>query len=239
MHVGIIQSNYIPWRGFFDFIDDVELFVILDDVQYSKGTWRNRNKVKLPGGSQWITVPVSFQLRDRTLIENTEINYRRPWREEHLKLLSLAYASAPYFQRYIRDFEKVLASHPRTISELNVALIRWVCELLSIRTKILMSRDLGAAGHKTDRVLDILSRVGATSYLSGRAAEGYLETEKFQQRNIALYYKEYDYPAYPQLFGDFDGVVTVLDLLFNCGPDSRRFLKSRTANKRYVFGGKT
>lgn len=236
MHVGIIQSNYIPWRGYFDFIDDVDLFVLLDDVQYSKGTWRNRNKVKLEQGSTWITVPVLFRLRDKTAIDETPIDYSRRWVQDHQALLTQAFKNTQFFEMYSGELFAILRQQHRTISELNVALIRWISNQLSIKTKIVLSRGLGAIGDKTDRVLEILSRVSATSYLSGRAAEGYLEIEKFRSAGIDLYYKEYDYCEYPQQFGPFDGVVTALDLLFNCGPGARRFLKSGKAATKISLG---
>jgi hypothetical protein len=128
---------------------------------------------------------------------------------------------------YREELFAVLQQKYRTISELNVALIQWITKHLSIKTKIILSRELGAIGEKTDRVLNILKLVGADSYLSGRAAESYLETDKFKSAGIELYYKEYDYAEYPQQFGPFDGIVTALDLLFNCGPEARHFLKSR------------
>lgn len=227
--IGIIQSSYIPWRGYFDLIDDVDLFVVLDDVQYSKGTWRNRNRVKTPNGSLWLTVPVTHELV--TLIRDVEIDYRRGWVDKHVATLRQSYGRAPFFREYAEPFFDLLAKKYRTISELNVAAMALLAASLGITTPIRMSSDYAAGGRKEERVLAILEACGATAYLSGPAAKSYIDPGNFARRGIALEYKSYDYPEYRQLHGPFEPQVTVLDLLFNCGPQSREYLKSRVPNE--------
>jgi hypothetical protein len=226
----MIQSNYLPWRGYFDFIDDVDLFIFYDDVQYTHKDWRNRNRIKTHAGPLWLSVPV---FHDRTtLIENARINYGDRWVAKHIKSISLAYQKAPYFSRYAADLFAILEQKLPTISQLNVELCRWIMGELGIKTRIDFSSRIGHCGKsKHDRPLSILRELGASSYLSGPAARPYTDTARYEAAGIALEFKSYDYPDYPQLHGPFDGQVSAVDLLFNCGPQSRDFLKSKTPNE--------
>lgn len=233
MKVAIIQSCYLPWRGYFDFIDDVDLFVVYDDIQYTRRDWRNRNWIKTANGRQWLTVPVRYAARGQ-LIRDTGIDDEQPWRAQHARALQLAYARAPHFAARRASLLAQLERPFATLSELNLSLIQWVMTELTITTPIRRSEDLAPQGRRTDRLIDVLRKVGATSYVSGPTADAYLEAEKFAAAGIGLEYKEYDYPEYPQLWGSFEPHVSVLDLLFNCGPDSRRWLKSRSPNRVVV-----
>jgi hypothetical protein len=234
MRIGAIQSCYIPWRGYFDFIDSVDLFVLYDDVQYSSGSWRNRNQVKAKSGLRWITVPVRYRFGDPidavAIGQTTSV----PWQEAHRRLIGDALASAPYFAPAIEIWREGVSAGDRLLSELNLRLIRTICQYLQIPTPIVLSRDFGAKGSKTDRLLDLCGKVGATTYLSGPTARGYIDEERFRETGVGLEYKSYDYPPYPQQWGQFTPTVTVLDLIANCGPRSREFLKSRTPNEAVV-----
>jgi len=230
MRVGMIQSNYLPWRGYFDLIDDVDLFVFYDDVQYTPRSWRNRNRIKTPRGPAWITVPV---LHDRTtLVQEARIDHEQRWVAKHTRALSVAYAKAPYFARYAESLFSVLRTEASTLSDLNIALCRWGMEQLGIRTALRRSSEFAVQDEKSLRPLRILESLGATAYLSGPTARAYTDPERFRASGIALEFKSYDYPDYPQLYGAFEPAVTVLDLLFNCGSESRAYLKSRTPNER-------
>lgn len=229
MKVGISQSNYIPWRGYFDFIDDVDLFIFYDDVQYSHRTWRNRNQVKAANGLLWLSVPVAHS--HDTLIQDARISYDARWVQKHMRTLSLAYLRAPYLQPYLAEFAGLLDRKFETISQLNVAVCRWVMDKLSIRTRTMMSSELTAKGDKFERPLRILREVGATAYLSGPTARPYTDSTRFREAGIGLEFKTYSYGAYPQLHGDFAGTVSVLDLLFNTGPLARSHLKSNLPNE--------
>lgn len=229
MKVGVIQSNYIPWRGYFDFIDSVELFIVLDDVQYSVGSWRNRNQVKTRDGLKWLTVPVMsaagrFPI-DEVLIGSTT---HKPWQEKHRALLHEGLGKAPFFNDAMEIWEEGVAAGDTHISQLNLRLIKAICSYLKIDTPVVLSRDYDASGAKTERLIDLLKKTGATIYLSGSAAKGYIEEELFKENNIELEYKTYDYKPYPQLWDKFTGKVTVLDLIANVGPESRQFLKSQS-----------
>lgn len=225
--VGIIQSCYVPWRGYFDFIDSVDLFVIYDDVQYSKGSWRNRNRVKTPQGLKWLTVPVNASISQA--IDTVRIAAGdRPWREEHRRLLHEALEPAPFFRDALALWEAGVAHEHEFISGLNLTLTRGICEYLGIATPIVTSREFALRGESTERLISLLQQLGATSYLSGPSASSYLEESRFTANGIRLEYKSYDYPGYPQLWGGFEGTVTVLDMIANAGPSAREYLHSLT-----------
>jgi len=227
--VGIIQSSYMPWRGYFDFIDDVDLFIFYDDVKYTHRTWRNRNLIKTSNGLLWLSVPV-IHGRD-TLIQHAAIDYSSRWVDKHIRSLSLAYQKAPFFKAYADELFEILTRRLETISALNITICKWVLEKLSIRTALRMSSEFGVSGDKFERPLGILKRVGATSYLAGPTARPYTDPARFQEAGIQLEFKSYEYLDYPQLFGEFRANVTVMDLLFNCGEESMSFLKSVRPNE--------
>jgi hypothetical protein len=233
MRVGIIQSNYLPWRGYFDFIDDVDLFVIHDDVQFTKSDWRNRNRIKTANGPRWLTVPVHYQ-RTAQLICATEIDYSQNWSRDHHNQIATHLANAPYVRDVVALLDPALTARPRTISDLNVALLRQICAYLGISTPLISSRELGVTGAATDRVIALLNAVGATTYLSGPSARAYLDESAFQRAGIRLEYKRYRYPPYPQLWGPFDGALSVVDVIANCGPRSRDVLKSEADHELAV-----
>ena len=231
MKVGIVQPNYIPWRGYFDFIDDVDLFVFYDDVAYTRRDWRNRNKIKTQQGTAWLSVPVTFHQPDQQLICESRIDETHPWRDKHINLIQQNYRQAPFFDVYCEEFFEQLNRPAETIADLDVRLTLWLMAKLEIDTPVQLSSELEVEGTKTDRLINVLQKVGATSYLSGPAAKSYIEREKFEKASIALEYKMYNYDSYPQLWGNFEGAVTVLDLLFNCGENSSRHLKSKQDNE--------
>lgn len=223
MRVGIIQSNFLPWRGYFDFIREVDLFILHDDLQYTKGDWRNRNKIKTPNGTQWITVPVHHRHTDQ-LIEETTIDDSKPWARGMLNKIRNSYQKAPHFEAYFPELSDLLLNPAASISDLNLRLIKWVCSHLDIDTPISFSREYHPQGTKTERLIGILKQVEATTYLSGPAAKAYLEPDLFEQANIRLEYKVYDYPEYEQLYPPFDPAVSVIDLLFMVGEKAKKYL---------------
>ena len=223
MKVGIIQSNFLPWRGYFDFIREVDLFILHDDLQYTKGDWRNRNKIKTPNGVQWITVPVHYQHTNQ-LIEETSIDNSKPWTRSMLNKIRNSYQKAPFFELYFSELSDLLLEPAASISDLNLRLINWVCAHLEIKTPITFSQVYHPQGTKTERLIGILEQVGATTYLSGPAAQVYLEPDLFEQANIRLEYKVYDYPEYEQLYPPFEPGVSVIDLLFMVGEKATKYL---------------
>jgi len=231
--VGVIQSNYVPWRGYFDFIASVDVFVIYDDVQYSKNSWRNRNRVKTPAGLRWLTVPV----RDRGALTVDQVAIGQPpsdWRAAHRRLLSGALEPAPYFHDALALWEAGVVPADSTLSQLNLRLIHLICDYLEITTPILSSRMFSLTGQKTERLIQLLKQIGATTYVSGPTARGYLDATLFRASGIRLEYKSYSYRPYAQLWGEFVGNVTVLDLIANTGHQARKFLKSTLPNEIVV-----
>lgn len=222
--VAVIQSNYIPWKGYFDIINDVDLFIFYDDVQYTKNDWRNRNKVKTAQGIQWLTIPVG-SAHDRLICEvRLENNH---WRKKHWATLQHAYSKTSFFDEYHDFFRNLyLDSDCTNLSEWNQNLIKIICkDFLGIKTEFHDSREFCAEGDKLDRLLDLLKKANADLYVSGPSAKNYIEEEIFTAVDIELVYKDYaGYPEYPQLFPPFDHAVSILDLIFNCGPNAPYYI---------------
>ena len=227
MKVGIIQSSFLPWRGYFDFITDVDLFILYDDIQYTKRDWRTRNKIKTAQGVRWLSVPVKYRCHNQLICE-TELDGTQNWRKDHINLWRAHYGKAAYLDVALQLLGNMGQGEDRTISQLNIRLIRGICSFLDIRTPMMLSSELNVKGEKTDRLIKLLQTVGGKTYLSGPSADSYLEKDKFREAGIGLEYKSYDYAPYPQLWGQFEGAVTVLDLIANCGPDAKNHIRSRT-----------
>lgn len=219
--VAVIQSNYIPWKGYFDIINSVDLFVFYDDVQYTKNDWRNRNLIKTPNGSEWLTIPVGKS--ERRLICEVRMEDQQ-WRSRHWKTIVFHYGKARYFKRYSDLFEQVyLGTAWDNLSDFNQFLIKTIAtELLGVRTKWVDSRQFKLSQQKLGRLVELLRAVQATEYLSGPSAKDYIEEEMFTRQGITLKYQDYStYPAYNQLFSPpFIHEVSILDLVFNVGPEA-------------------
>lgn len=224
LRVAVLQSNYIPWKGYFDIIHDVDLFIFYDDLQFTKNDWRNRNRIKAAGGPEWITIPVGDAL-NRLICD---VTLKDPsWQAKHWRTLQQAYSRSPHFQSYREYFEHVyLGERWTNLSELNHSLTRHIArDFLGIDTKFGDSRDYSLTGQKLDRLLDLVIKTGATSYVSGPAAKEYIAPERFADARISLEWKDYSgYPPYPQRFPPFEHGLSVLDLLFNVGADAGYFI---------------
>jgi len=224
LKVAVIQSNYLPWKGYFDIIHDVDLFVFYDDVQYTKNSWRNRNTIKTPVGPQWITIPVGKR-EDRRICD-VEIQDGE-WAARHWRLLQQHYGRAPWFE-YCRPFlEDVYVGRTWTnLSTLNQFLIRSVAtKWLGITTEFRDSREFSPVGAKADRLLDLLKKIGADVYLSGPSAKDYVPVGQFNDAGIDVVWKSYEgYPVYPQPYPPFSHQVTILDLLFHVGPHAPDYI---------------
>lgn len=223
--VAIIQSSYIPWKGYFDVIDLADEFVLYDTVQYTRRDWRNRNRIKTAQGPQWLTIPVRATRAQRVC--DAEIS-DPDWAERHWRTLSHVYARAPYFAEYRDEIQTLyMGTAERRLSAVNERFIRALCALLGITTPIVHSADDTGHDTKTERLVSICVRAGASEYLCGPASRDYIEEWRFDEAGIAVAYADYSgYPEYPQLFGPFLHEVTVLDLIFNTGPDARSYMKS-------------
>lgn len=225
MRVAILQSCYIPWRGYFDIIGMSDVFVVYDDVQYSKNHWHNRNKIKTANGSHWLTIPVSLPNGLHTTIDKVEA---RAFAGKHWASISQAYARAPCFgqeSQWVKDLLSEAGKH-HLLSDVNVMLLSEISRKLGITTRFVPSSQLRIEGDQTGRLVDICKHLGARTYLSGPAAKAYLQTDHFSEAGIAVEWMDYaGYPEYPQQHGAFDPAVSIIDLILNTGPDARRFLK--------------
>jgi hypothetical protein len=224
--VAIVQSNYIPWKGYFDLVAGVDEFILYDDVQYTRRDWRNRNQVKTPRGVQWMTVPVSVKGRYLQSIRETRVE-GEAWAATHWRTLEANYARSAHFGEVAAFLRPLYLErrHPM-LSGLNRAFIEAVCAYLGIRTRLTDSADYRLADGRTERLADLCAQAGATEYVSGPSARSYLDQSAFRQRGIGVRWFDYaGYPEYPQLWGEFTHGVTILDLLFNCGRDAPRYMK--------------
>jgi hypothetical protein len=225
----ILQPSYIPWRGYFDQIDRADLFVYYDDVQYDKRGWRNRNRIKTPQGPRWLTIPVNSHgaQTENIPIGDIRIAWDRPWNTEHWQTIRMAYHQAPFFAAYAPLVEDFYRRRYERLADLTIELTTALAQTMGIEhTRFLRASDLHAQGAKTDRLLNILKTVGATSYLSGPSAQDYIEREKFQSAGIELEFIQYDYPAYDQLYPPFDPQVSILDLIFMLGPQALEHIRA-------------
>lgn len=225
MKVVILQPSYIPWRGYFHQIQKADLFVFYDCVQYDDRGWRNRNKIKIGNDAQWLTVPVNSKGCQtlKTPIEKIPIVWDSPWNEKHLQTFRQNYCRTAFFKKYETLLETIYARKDAYLSDFTCFTTELIARELGIaHTQFERSSRLGAEGSKTDRLIWILKKVGATHYISGPSAAEYIEREKFEEAGISLEFMVYDYPEYPQLHGNFQPQVSVLDLLFNVGPDAAK-----------------
>ncbi len=227
--VAILQSNYIPWKGYFDIIRQVDEFIIYDDVQYTRRDWRNRNLIKTPHGLLWLTIPVHvkgdfFQKISETKVAETN------WNKKHWHSLLTYYAKAPFFKQYQPIFEEAyLNCNFKYLSEINLHFLQIINSILGINTQMSYSADYEVTGNKTERLVHLVKAAGGTHYLSGPAAKDYIDRSIFVKENVYLEWMNYDeYNEYPQMHNPFTHGVTILDLLFNTGNDALDFIKTRT-----------
>jgi hypothetical protein len=223
--VAIVQSNYIPWKGYFDLIAAVDEFILYDDVQYTRGDWRNRNKIKTPTGPHWLTIPVLIKGRFGQRIRDVEIA-SADWAADHWKTLMQNYRRANYFNEIAGLLAPLYQDGCRNLSQLNRRFIEVIARYIGIETKISNSWDYTLVDGKTERLADLCVQADATEYISGPSAKNYIDESVFARRGIKLTWFEYSgYPEYPQLWGTFEHGVSIVDLLFNCGGASGRYLR--------------
>ena len=224
--IAIVQSSYIPWKGYFDLINRVDEFVLFDDAQYTRRDWRNRNLIKTAQGPAWLTIPVQVKGRYFEPVKTIEIS-DPSWTTTHWRTLRANYARAPFFRQHADAIEQVYldcASETR-LSAVNHRFLAALCRILGIATRLSWSMDYTLVEGKTERLVDICKQAGAETYLSGPRARAYIEPERFHDAGVELAYFDYDgYPEYPQLFPPFDHRLSVLDLIFNVGPDAPRHM---------------
>jgi hypothetical protein len=222
----ITQSNYIPWKGFFDAIALADVVVLYDEMQYTKRDWRNRNKIKTPNGLQWLSIPVQVKGKYHQKINETKTS-GDDWQQKHWNSLLHNYKKAPFFDEFATELEQLyLQKRYEYLSDVNRTFIEQICRWLHIDTEIRWSREFKLTGDKSEKLLNICKELNATEYLSGPLSKNYLEVSLFEQAGINVHWLDYEgYPEYSQLHGPFEHGVTVLDLLFNTGNEATKYLK--------------
>ena len=217
MKAVILQSNYVPWKGYFDLVHDADVFVYYDEVQYTKNDWRNRNRIYTRNGLQWLSIPIGLDAVHQKISEVTLKDKR--WQQQHYKTLSMGYARAPYFQQLKPLLEETYIHHDwQKLVDVNRFLIEHISRAIGIQTLFRDSKDFVLEGDRVYRLVNLLKQLGADTYISGPAAKNYLADHEnlFAENNIRIEYKDYSgYPEYPQLSQPFEQGVSILDMLAN------------------------
>jgi hypothetical protein len=217
MRVAVLQPSYLPWLGYFDQMASVDAFVFYDDVQFDRGGWRNRNRIRTSGepGWSWLTIPV--MLHGFPKISEVAIDERMPWRRKHLASLRNAYARAPHFA-VLERFEPFYAAKSASFVDTVIDNVRTLAALLEVSTPLYRSSELGIDGDRNERLVAICRHFRADEYLSGDAARAYLDEGLFARAGIRVLWQSYDHPVYPQLHGEFISHLSAIDAVLNLGP---------------------
>lgn len=228
MRIAINQPTYLPWLGYFDLIDQVDIFVILDNVQFVKQTWQQRNRIRGGNGLQWLSVPVKVHGRFGQLIKDVEI--RDPeFVKDHLRAMELAYRRAPFFERYYPELSRILSDGKSgLLADLNVALITWMQVQLQLATPLVRASHLDQSGKRTELLGNICNALKANTYLSPLGSAEYLlaEQELLTSQGVEILFQNFTHPEYKQVFKPFAAFASTVDLLFNQGPQALSILRS-------------
>lgn len=227
----VLQPMYLPWMGFFGMMDVADTFVYYDDVQFSKQSWQQRNRIRSTSGDVlWLTVPIKQEHGRR--ICDTRIDSDSPWRKKHWKSIETSYCKAPFFKSYAPDIEALYGKEWESVADLNIEMTETLRRLVGVRSpRILRSSHMPEiTGAKEERLLNLLGLIETDEYVSGPAAKDYIKTNDFADRGIKLYWFEFAHPQYPQHIGEFIPYLSVIDLLFNVGEKSLEFIKEGTSN---------
>jgi len=223
MRVTIHQPQFLPWLGYLDKIDQADLFIMLDTVQFKKNEWQNRNRIRTAKGWQWLTVPVLQQFGQR--IDEVLINPTVTWKAQHLRALDMHYARAPYRNRYLAQLRELYSAPWNKLSDLNKATVQWLLEAYGITTPVHRAVDYAARDEPTDRLTDLCQAVGATEYLAGPGAEHYMDKPRFESSGVRLDIQVFQHPIYRQVYEPFEPNLSALDLLLMQGPDALMTLR--------------
>jgi hypothetical protein len=227
--VVILQPSYLPWLGFFEQMYVCDIFVYLNDVQYTKNDWRNRNRIKTREGMQWLTVPVSFQFGQK--INEVPINNSYPWYKKHFQALKTWYGKSEYFNIYSEELKEILYKERTYLEELDIELTQWMIKKLGLNPKTVLSSDLSVSpGDRQFRLIEICKALGCDYFYEGKSGQNYIDIKLFKSHGIMVEFQNYHHPYYNQLWLKEQGFVShlsAIDLLFNHGPDSLSILTGR------------
>jgi hypothetical protein len=228
MRVGIHQPHYLPWLRYFEKIAQCDVFILLDDTQYEKNGWQNRNKVKNRSGEAVLTVPVHAPLGAR--ICDVGVDNAQRWQQKHWRTIEQSYAKAPHYTNCAEALRPFYEMRWDKLAPLNRSMLSVLLVLLGVHTPVVASSELGVLGEATERLVGLVQAVGGTRYYTGAyALAAYLEPQLFDQAGIALDMQDWLCPQYSQLHGQFLPDLSIVDLLMNCGAHSRRLLLGETA----------
>lgn len=222
--IAIHQPEHMPYYGFFNKMSKVDNFVILDDVQFLKNTFQNRNRIKTNTGQKWLTTPIKLENHTQKINE-IRIDNSQDWQKKNLLTIKYNYQKTIYFKQYYPLFEKIYSTKENFLLNFNLTLIKFFMDTFEIKTNIILCSTINIKTQKTQRLIDICQKTNALTYLSGNGAE-YLDKNSFPKNNINLEINQFTHPVYPQLYGDFLPYMSSLDLLFNCGPESKKYFKT-------------
>lgn len=222
----VLQPGYLPWLGYFDQLSRADVFVHYDDVQFDKHGWRNRNRIKTPGGPLWLTVPVRHHGLGRPRINEVVIDETSGWARKHVASLRQYYGKAPHGSRYLPQLEEVLQRPWQRLVDLDLAVVSLMAQWLHLEPPVFKSSEIGIEGGQSERLIALCRHFGATRYLSGDAASDYLDVQAFSAAGIDVAWQQYRHPEYPQQHGAFVPYLSAIDLLFNCGDESGQILQS-------------
>jgi hypothetical protein len=226
MVISVHQPQYLPWLGYFHKIYHSDAFVFLNNVQYKKREYQNRNRIKTKDGEMWLTVPVLGDSGPYPNISSVRIDNSQRWRQIHRRALFINYGRAPYFAKYSPFFEEVYKKEWEKLIDLNIHIIRYIAEALGLKTPVYLESQLGIKTTETNRIVDICKALKADAYLSGAGGKEYLDEKQFGLNGIKLSYQDFRHPEYPQCHGPFIPYMSTVDLLFNCGEESLKYLLS-------------
>ena len=222
--VAIHQPQYLPWLGYFDKLVRCDVFCLLDTVQYKKNEFRNRNRIKTAQGLQWLTVPVTYRFPQR--IHEVGVNQTVDWQRKHLQALKTNYSKAPFFDTYYESFEEFYQKSYEMLVDVNVACIELLMELSGLEQKLVLASSLKVdTDDPSVRLIKICQALGGDAYLSGRDGAKYMDVDMFSGHQINVFFQDFKHPQYPQCYGPFEANLSVVDLLFNCGPKSLNIIR--------------
>ena len=230
MRVTIHQPQFLPWLGYLDKIDQADVFIMLDTVQFKKNEWQNRNRIRTAKGWQWLTVPVLQHFGQR--IDEVLINPTAVWKTQHLRALDMHYARAPYRDQYLPELRELYDASWTKLSDLNKATVHWLLQAYGIKTSVHSASEYTAREEPTDRLIDLCRAVEATHYLSGPGAEQYMDKPRFEASGIRLDRQAFTHPIYRQLYEPFEPNLSALDLLLIQGPEALTSLREARAMRR-------
>ena len=224
MIVAVHQPQFMPWLGYFDKMDQADCFVLLDNVQFKKNEWQNRNKIKTSNGTQWLTVPVNYRFPQK--ISEVHLHEAGNWRRKHLQALRTNYSTAAFWKDAEEWLTAFYSQEWRELTAINGASIDWISEILDIGTPVRWASSMNLRTDPTDRLLDICEEFGADSYLSGAGGRNYLQAERFAAVGVEVIFQEYAHPVYSQNSENFESHLSAIDLVLNCGRKSAEIFRS-------------